>query len=123
MESALPINYLPIDQPPPLAVVAIEEPSRGAPEWTGIFILLAVASLAVLPGWLPGRIFVPGTALDSQQPTATVVQRTTQAVRQIRQGEAPLWNPGPGLGEPLLSRGSLGALAPTILPHLILNPT
>ena len=90
--------------------------------WIALPLLLAIAVLATFPGWLPRRVYVPAKALDANDPRAHVIAETEVAAEQIREGQAPLWDPSAGLGEALLEKGDLGVFAPTILPHLLLKP-
>src|SRR5437870_4344203 len=87
-------------------------------EWPWLFALVALVVVATFPGWLPGRVYVPRPALDKSTPAGRWVARTTVAAEQLRRGQAPLWDPSTGLGEPLLERGAVRALSPLILPHV-----
>ena len=96
---------------------ATNPPARSA--WIALPILLCLGILATFPGWLPRRVYLPASELVRQSPSMTI----QLAAEQIRHGQMPLWNPSIGLGEPLLEKGNIGVLAPTILPHLLLKPT
>ncbi len=93
--------------------------------WTrwGVGILILVAVVATLPGWLPRRVYVSSKAVDRDSPQSQIISQVAVAGGELRKGRWPLWNPSAGLGEPLLERGMVGVFAPTILPHLLLKPT
>lgn len=97
-------------------LVAVVPKKRCLLDSFGALMLIGLAILATLPGWLPKRVYLPASALGDPKDSTWV---TTFAGQQIRHGAVPLWNSDAGLGERLLAKGNLGALAPTILPHLL----
>lgn len=96
---------------------------RGFSERWGIPLLMLLAVLATLPGWLPRTVYVATNGIDRNNLQSQIISQTTIAAQQLRKGQWPLWNPSAGLGQPLLERGMVGVFAPTILPHLLLKPT
>jgi|GEM_PF-3092752 len=125
---------------------------RRWPKWASVAILALVAVVATLPGWLPGRVYVPADALKLFAPWAApgqdyraanevLLDQTTQFVpwtqytvaslrqTQMRDGQSvwtgrlPLWNPYQQLGAPLLGNGQSAVLYPTTLLHALLPPT
>ena len=97
--------------------------SQGFSEKWSIPLLILLALLATLPGWLPRRVYVSSDALNRSNPQALLTGQTMVAGDQLRKGQWPLWNPSAGLGEPLLERGMVGVFAPTIVPHLLRKST
>jgi len=78
-------------------------------------IILAVAILATLPGWLPGMIF------SGRDYTSVALRGAVDyAAQRLRDGEIPLWNPNVGLGAPVLGDGQTGVFFPTMLLHVLL---
>ncbi len=101
--------------------LAVANPRLKREGWS-IPLLILLAMAATLPGWLPRRVFISPDGLDRNSVQTSSLFQTTVAAEQLRKGQLPLWNPSVGLGEPLLERGLVGVFAPTILPHLLLEP-
>src|SRR3954470_14198824 len=80
----------------------------------GCLMLLCV--LATLPGWLPGRVYVPKAVSDSQSVEARDVATITYAAAQWRRGEPPLGNPQVRGGEAVLERSGNGAMSVRVMP-------
>jgi hypothetical protein len=81
-------------------------------------MILGVAMVATIPGWMPGRVFVgdDGGALAARM-------ATEYAAGRLAKGEIPLWNPSGMLGGPVIGDGQTGVFFPTILLHMILPST
>src|SRR5437764_11665051 len=77
--------------------------------WLAMLVLCAMAFGATLLG----RVLVGKAAAREEQ-------QVTRAAAQLRAGEAPLWDPI--AGEPMLERGSVGAVSPLILVNVWLDP-
>ncbi len=107
-----------------------------------LFLVLAFATTG--GGWWPGRVLLPesvGGVTPSAPGSASAsafepsplqesgvdwrLQQLSQwvspfkaAVRSMRDGHAPLWNPHQGIGQSLLGNGRVAAFYPTTLLHL-----
>ena len=113
-----------------------------------IFLLLAVAILATLPGWAPKRVFVPTDSLEMFAPWAkagenfrprneVLLDQTVQFVPWMKYAvsrighrdeakkwspQIPLWNPYQQLGVPFLANGQSAVFFPTTWLHVLLRP-
>ena len=61
---------------------SIELTGRGSTGfWTrwGVGILILVAVVATLPGWLPRRVYVSSKAVDRDSPQARIISQITAA--------------------------------------------
>src|SRR5688500_14174141 len=72
-------------------------------------IMLGVAILPTIAGWLPGRVFGNDDAAALAGRVAT-----EYAAQRLRAGEIPLWNPDVSLGAPLIGDGQTAVFFPTI---------
>ncbi|HEV8605829.1 MAG TPA: hypothetical protein VGQ99_10710 [Tepidisphaeraceae bacterium] len=81
-------------------------------------IILAIAILATLPGWMPGRIY--GAADGESAASRLAVE---YAAQRLKTGEIPLWNPNVGLGVAVIGDGQTGVFFPTILLHMVMPAT
>ncbi len=146
----------PPPQPPAIhdAVVPAVSTSRW---WRGpvglnvgsVLLLLVMAVVATLPGWMPGRVYVPTDALELfspwGRPTAdfrprneVLLDQTVQFVpwmkytverlrhRDDKTGkwvpQVPLWNPYQQLGVPFLANGQSAVFFPTTWLHVFMRP-